>query len=136
MKITINIESQKDAANACREVAKAIDEGYTNGIVGWSGKTWAIKGAEPEEEEEPDFSILTEMENGKYVMSQDEVCAILEKIIGEPAECYDSCIDDGSDDEDDEYVMKDCFSCGKYRVRIYYGNNTLNVGWVRIEKED
>ena len=38
--ITINVEDPNDAAEACREVANAIEDGYTSGIIGWSGDTW------------------------------------------------------------------------------------------------
>lgn len=41
--ITINVEDIKDAAEACREVAKLIEEGYTNGFIGWSADTWVIE---------------------------------------------------------------------------------------------
>ena len=44
-KIIINIDSDfddNDAANACREVADLIEEGYTNGILA-NGKTWYIE---------------------------------------------------------------------------------------------
>ena len=41
--ITINVSDVNDAAEACREVASAIDAGYTNGIVGWSADTWSLE---------------------------------------------------------------------------------------------
>lgn len=40
--ITINVENIEDAAIACNEVAKLIEEGYTSGIIGCSGDTWEI----------------------------------------------------------------------------------------------
>lgn len=40
--IIIEIEDVNDAADACREVANLIDEGYTNGIIGCSGDTWTL----------------------------------------------------------------------------------------------
>ena len=40
--IIINVDDISDAAEACREVAGLIDEGYTNGIIGVSGDTWEI----------------------------------------------------------------------------------------------
>lgn len=41
--ITINIEDIDNAAEACREVAEKIEEGYTSGIIGWSGDTWEME---------------------------------------------------------------------------------------------
>jgi hypothetical protein len=42
-KIIIELSDIDDAADACREVADAIDAGYTNGLVGWSGDGWSIE---------------------------------------------------------------------------------------------
>ena len=41
--IIINVTDAEDAANACREVAEAIEQGYTNGLIGWSADTWEIE---------------------------------------------------------------------------------------------
>lgn len=41
--IIINVDDIDDAAEACREVAEAIDEGYHSGIIGVSGDTWEIE---------------------------------------------------------------------------------------------
>ena len=41
--ITIEVENIEDAAQACREVAEQIDQGYSNGIIGCSGDTWSIE---------------------------------------------------------------------------------------------
>lgn len=43
MTITINIEDPSDAASACKEVADLIEQGYTSGIIGYSGDTWEIR---------------------------------------------------------------------------------------------
>lgn len=40
--ITINIEDVNDAADACREVADKIDEGYTSGLIGFSSDSWEL----------------------------------------------------------------------------------------------
>ena len=39
--ITINIENGNEASEACREVARMIDNGYTNGMIGCSW--WVAK---------------------------------------------------------------------------------------------
>ena len=40
--IIINVENIDDASYACREVANAIEEGYTNGFIGCSCDSWEI----------------------------------------------------------------------------------------------
>ena len=40
--ITIEVSDINNAADACREVAEKIEEGYTNGLVGWSSDSWSI----------------------------------------------------------------------------------------------
>lgn len=40
--IIINVTDVEDAAEACREVAQQIENGSTNGIIGWSCDTWEI----------------------------------------------------------------------------------------------
>lgn len=42
--ITINLENGNEAAEACREVARLIEEGYTSGMIGCSGDTFDIEG--------------------------------------------------------------------------------------------
>ena len=41
--ITINIENGNDASEACRKVARLIENGYTNGMIGCSGDTFEIE---------------------------------------------------------------------------------------------
>lgn len=60
--------------------------------------------------------------------------------LGIPEDCvdmYDSCIDDGSDDGINEYVMKDCYTIelAEYSVtaRFYYGDVDNVVGWVNVQ---
>lgn len=40
--ITINIEDVNDAADACREVADKIDEGYASSFIGFSSDSWEL----------------------------------------------------------------------------------------------
>lgn len=42
MTITIKVQTPDDAADACREVADAIEQGYNGGIIGVSSDTWGI----------------------------------------------------------------------------------------------
>lgn len=41
--ITIEVENREDAAQACREVAELIEQGYHSGLVGWSSDSWEIE---------------------------------------------------------------------------------------------
>jgi hypothetical protein len=63
-----------------------------------------------------------------------ETKEILTKICGQDVSCYDSGIDDGIDDPEDEYVMRDCFSTAdnKITIRIYYGDHTKYIGYVSV----
>lgn len=49
----------------------------------------------------------------------------------------DNKIDNGDDDEDseDDYVMCACFEADSKTIRVYYGNKTFNIGYVKIEKD-
>ena len=61
--ITINIENGNDASDACSEVARLIENGYTNGMIGCSGDTFEIEGDIFSEEEDDDE--FTPTESGK-----------------------------------------------------------------------
>ena len=61
--ITINIENGNEASEACREVARMIENGYTNGMIGCSGDTFEIEGDIFSEEEDDDE--FTPTESGK-----------------------------------------------------------------------
>ena len=58
---------------------------------------------------------------------------ILTEIVGKNVSMYDSKIDDGVDDDEDNYVMCDCFSTddGFITIRIYYGDETRVIGDLR-----
>lgn len=59
---------------------------------------------------------------------------ILTEIIGKNVSMYDSKIDDGVDDDEDNYVMCDCFSTDddSITIRIYYGDETRVIGCVDV----
>lgn len=61
----------------------------------------------------------------------DEAPEILEQF-GEVSFC-DEKIDDGSDDEDDNYVMMRSYDVGEHHVRIYFGDNSRTIGCVEVE---
>ena len=58
--ITINIENGNEAAEACREVARMIDNGYTSGLIGCYSDSFDIEGDIFSEEEDEDDVIQTE----------------------------------------------------------------------------
>lgn len=60
----------------------------------------------------------------------------LTELLGRKCNIYDECIDDGADGEDD-YVMKGCFEVedSDITIRVYYGNNTLEIGCVDVREE-
>lgn len=63
-----------------------------------------------------------------------ETKEILTKICGQDVSCYDSGIDDGIDDSEDEYVMRDCFTTAdnKMSIKINYGERTMDIGYVSV----
>lgn len=61
--ITINIENGNEASEACREVARMIENGYTSGMIGCSCDTFEIEGDIFSDEEEDDE--FTPSESGK-----------------------------------------------------------------------
>lgn len=64
-----------------------------------------------------------------------KTCEMLSEIVGKECRCYDHCIDDGSDDEEDTYVIKACFdfSDSPIKIRMYYGDNTEKIGYVDFD---
>ena len=68
---------------------------------------------------------------GKPYIDEDDMREELSAIYGENFVQYDSCIDDGIEDDDneDDYVMKDCYSNddNSLDIIVYYGNNTRMI---------
>ena len=58
--ITINIENGNEASEACREIVRMIDNGYTSGMIGCSGDTFEIEGDIFSDEEGDDEFTATE----------------------------------------------------------------------------
>lgn len=58
----------------------------------------------------------------------------LTKLIGSKAHCYDTKIDEGLDDEEDEYLMLSAFEVDGHSetIRIYYGNITEEITHIDI----
>jgi hypothetical protein len=68
-------------------------------------------------------------------LGEEETCTILSEIVGKECRCYDHCIDDGCDDEEDTHIIKACFdfSNSPIKIRMYYGNNTEKIGYVDFQ---
>ena len=83
--------------------------------------------------EQIESEIRSELTNQPY-WGDDETEQFLTDIIGKQVINYDTKYDDGCDDEEDEYVMKACFSTkdNEYNIYIYYGDNTLLIGCVDV----
>lgn len=70
-----------------------------------------------------------------------DIANTVTEVLGRKCKIYDECICkiddecfvDGADGEDD-YVMKGCFEVedSDITIRVYYGNNTLKIGWVGV----
>lgn len=67
-------------------------------------------------------------------LGRAKTCEILSEIAGKECRCYDLCIDDKSEDEEDTYVIKACFdfSDSPIKIRMYYGDNTEKIGYVDV----
>ena len=68
-------------------------------------------------------------------LGREKTCEILSEIVGKECRCYDLCIDDKSDDEEDTYVIKACFdfSDSPIKIRMYYGDTTEKIGYVDFD---
>ncbi len=79
--------------------------------------------------------IQTSLIGSKY-RGVAEIEELLSEIVGEEMTWYDTCIDDGADDDEteDTYVMRACFSdrADRVIVRIYYGDVTEEIGYVDV----
>ena len=75
---------------------------------------------------------------GSDYMGISETEELLSSIVGKNVSHYDTCIDDGADDDEteDQYVMRACFSTDNddIIVRIYYGDVTEEIGYVDVSE--
>lgn len=79
--------------------------------------------------------IQTALIGGDYP-GVDDLERELTALVGQEMVWYDTCIDDGADDDEteDQYVMRACFSSerGDVVVRVYYGDVTEEIGYVDV----
>jgi hypothetical protein len=72
--------------------------------------------------------------DGKF-LGETKTVELLSEITGMKARCYDHYIDNGCrDDEEDDYVKCAAFDFenSDITVNIYYGDNTLEIGYVEV----
>jgi hypothetical protein len=57
---------------------------------------------------------------------------LIENLSGEKVLDYDTCIDDGSDDEENDYVIETTFFTNSYTIRVFYGdvNEIISFAYV------
>lgn len=65
----------------------------------------------------------------------DDIADEIFCILGSEPRMVDECIDDGCDDDEDEYVMMRVLEARGCTIRVYYGNNTGKVGWVHVTED-
>jgi hypothetical protein len=58
----------------------------------------------------------------------------VEKLLKEKVLNYDTIIDDGTDDEENDYVMRTWYNTKSYMVRFYYGDINMIIGYVSVQK--
>ena len=75
---------------------------------------------------------------GADYMGITDTAELLTKMVGRNVSHYDTCIDDGADDDEteDTYVMRACFATDNDDtiIRIYYGDVTEEIGYVDVEE--
>ena len=72
---------------------------------------------------------------GGCFTTEEDIENQLTELIGSKAHCYDTKIDEGLDDEDeDEYLMLSAFEVDGFgeSIRIYYGNITEEITHIDI----
>ena len=79
---------------------------------------------------------IREYFDGREFTTEEDIEKELTELVGHKAHCYDTKIDDGVDDEDeeDEYVMLSAFEFDDINiiVRMYYGNVTNEITYISV----
>jgi hypothetical protein len=60
----------------------------------------------------------------------------VENLLNEKVLNYDTFIDDGADDDDDEndYIIRTWYKTKSYMVRFFYGDINMIIGYVSVQK--
>lgn len=79
---------------------------------------------------------IKEYFDGREFTTEEDIEKELTELVGHKAHCYDTKIDDGVDDEDeeDEYVMLSAFEFDDINiiVRMYYGDVTNEITYISV----
>lgn len=79
---------------------------------------------------------IREYFDGREFTTEEDIEKELTELVGHKAHCYDTKIDDGVDDEDeeDEYVMLSAFEFDDINiiVRMYYGDVTNEITYITV----
>ena len=70
----------------------------------------------------------------EWFTTEEDIENKLTELIGSKAHCYDTKIDEGLDDGEDDYLMMSAFEVDGYSetIRIYYGNITEEITHIDI----
>ena len=67
--------------------------------------------------------------------SVDDMKEQVENIINEKVLNYDTFIDDGADEDDEnDYIMRTWFETKSYTIRFFYGDINSIIGFVSVQK--
>lgn len=80
--------------------------------------------------------LQTEFINTKFKGVED-MKEKVENLLNEKVLNYDTFIDDGADDDDDEndYIVRTWYKTKSYMVRFYYGDINMIIGYVSVLKD-
>ena len=78
--------------------------------------------------------IIVFLDENELFLGDEEFEEKLTEVTGYKCRCYDSGIDDGIDDDEDEYLMYSSFDFQGLNLilRVYYGNVTDIIGYYEI----
>ena len=78
--------------------------------------------------------IIEFLDENELFLGDEEFEEKLTEVTGYKCRCYDSGIDDGIDDDEDEYLMYSSFDFQGQNLilRVYYGNVTDIIGYYEI----
>lgn len=58
----------------------------------------------------------------------------VEKLLKEKVLNYDTIVDDGADDDENDYIMRTWFETKSYTIRFFYGDINSIIGFVSVQK--
>ena len=75
----------------------------------------------------------TEFINTEF-KSIEDMKEVVKKLLNEKVLNYDTFIDDGADDNVNDYVMRTWFETKSYTIRFFYGDIDMIIGFVSVQK--